>query len=102
MVGDNIGPPDTDVLKQMATNLSVPNEAYLQTWSDTSYERNTGAFRSVKDNILYICKELPAQPSGNDINLAARFRHNYATKVMTRPRSGAFGTLSKFDLLPEK
>ena len=51
MVGDNIGPAYTDVLKRMAATLSVPTEDFIQKWSDTSYERNAGAFRSVGEQV---------------------------------------------------
>lgn len=102
LVGDIIGPPYTDVLKRMATTLSVSSEEFIQKWADTSYERNTGAFRSVKENIVHICKELRVDPSDTDINLSARIRHDYVKKVMMKPRSGTVETLSKLKQLDLK
>jgi len=95
LVCDLIGPKYTDTLVRMATVLSVPADDFLKMWSDTSYERNTGAFQSVEANIIHICKQLRIQPKDNNLKLAARLRQDYARSVMIKPRCGAVEVLSR-------
>lgn len=95
LVCDLIGPKYTDVLVEIATVLSVPVDDFLKMWSETSYERNTGAFKSVEANIIHICKELRVQPKDNNIKIAARLRQDYARSVISKPRFGAVEVLSR-------
>ena len=95
LVCDLVGPKYTDTLTRMATVLSIPADDFLKKWSDTSYERNTGTFPTVEANLVHICEELGVQPKGNEVNLAARIRQDYAKLVMNRSRSGAKEVLSR-------
>lgn len=95
LVCDLVGPKYTDTLTRMATVLSIPADDFLKKWSDTFYERNTGAFPTVGANLVHICEELGVQPKGNEVNLAARIRQDYAKLVMNTSRSGAKEVLSR-------
>lgn len=95
LIDNLIGPQYTDILRQVSSILSVPINDFRRLWSDTIYERHTGVFQSVADNLVYICHELGIQPHDNDVKRAARIRHDYARKVMTTPRSGAIEVLSQ-------
>ena len=95
LVCDIVGSEYTDTLVGIAKVLSVPADDFLRMWSDTSYQRNTGAFQSVEANIIHICKKLRVQPKDNNLKLAARLRQDFARSVMSRPRLGAVEVLSR-------
>jgi HAD superfamily hydrolase (TIGR01509 family) len=95
LVCDLVGPKYTDTLTRMARVLSIPADDFLKKWSDTAYERNTGAFLTVEANLVHICEEAGVQPEDDEVKLAARIRQDYARRVMIRPRSGAVEVLSR-------
>jgi len=94
LVGNLYGPQYNDILMRMASVLSVPSNDFLRMWSDTTYARNTGAFRSVETNIIHICQELGFQPKG-DVKSTAQIRQDYARHIMMKPRPDAVAVISK-------
>ncbi len=93
LVGDIVGPPAMDVRVRMAATLSIPVNDFIQMWAKSYYGRNTGAFRSVEDNIIHICEELGTRPKDKDTKIAAQIRQDLARKIMMKPRKGALKTL---------
>ena len=95
LVSDLGGPQYDDILKRVASILSVPTDDFRRIWSDTVYLRHTGVFQSVEANIIHICQELGIKPKSKNVKLAARIRQAYARCIMMKPRSGAMEVLSK-------
>jgi putative hydrolase of the HAD superfamily len=95
LVCDLVRPEYTDNLTRMAEALSAPADDFIRMWADTSLERNTGAFPSIKAAIIYICNQLGVQPEDGNVALAARFRQDYNRRVMTKPRPGAIEVISR-------
>jgi len=94
LVRDRARPEYTDNLTRMAEALLAPADEFLKMWSDTSLERNTGAFPSIKAAIIYICNQLGVQPEDGNVALAAKLRRDYSRNVMTEPRQDAVEVLS--------
>lgn len=94
LVSDLGGPQYDDILKRVASILSVPTDDFRRIWSDTVYLRHTGVFQSVEANIIHICQELGIKPNSKNIKLAARIRQDYARRIMMKPRSDAMEVLS--------
>ncbi len=91
---DNLSEQEyASVRKQMASVLSVPLDDFDRLWSNTAYERNTGVFLSIEENIEYIGQVLSIPFENARVELAARIRNNYTTRCMT-PRIDAIELLS--------
>ena len=94
LVRDRAPPEYTDNLMRMAKALSIPDDDFLKMWADTSRQRNTGAFPSIKAAVIYICNQLGVQPEDSNVALAAKLRRDYSRNVMTEPRQGAVDVVS--------
>ena len=81
------------ILAEMAAVLSAPPDAFVQWWSDTSYERNTGILPSPEPCIRYICQKLGVYPDDTQIRLASKLRFDYTRRCMV-PRPDALEVLS--------
>ncbi len=79
-------------LVQMASALSLPADDFRQMWSQTSKERNAGAFPGCEAHVERICRELGVRLERKQIKLAASLRLDYIRHVMT-PRSDAMEVL---------
>ncbi len=95
LVDDLMGPAYEDILRRIASVLSVPYDVLRRLWGDTYYQRNTGGFQNVEANIRHICQQFGLQPEDNDIKHAARIRNEYARRVMMTPRLGVVEVLSE-------
>lgn len=95
LVDDLAGPGYEDILGQMASVLCVSASDFRRLWSDTYYERNTGSFDSIQDNIAYICHQLETQAEQDDTRRAAHIRHDFKRGVMLAPREDVLEVLSR-------
>lgn len=94
LVNDYAGPEYEVILGQMASVLGVSYSDFRRLWSDTYYKRNTGGFKSIEDNIAYICQELEVQVGQDDTRRAADIRHDFKRGVMLAPRRDVLEVLS--------
>jgi len=81
------------VLTRMAHVLSAPPDDFVQLWFDTFNERCTGIFKTLDDNIEYICQTLGVSVNETQAKLAARIRFDYAV-LSTIPRPDAVEILT--------
>ncbi len=95
MVKDITGPPYDQATTEMASILSVAVDDFSQLWFSTSYERNTGRFVTLEDNIKYICEKLGISATDVRIRDAAIIRYDLAKQSMMIPRPGSLYTLSQ-------
>ena len=82
-----------NVLRQMASVLTVSVDAFRQLWSETAYERNTGVIRTIEANIEYICRKLGVSVDNIKIRLATKIRYDFVANTM-RARQNAIDVLS--------
>ena len=82
-----------DVLRQMASLVSVPSDDFVRLWFGTFNERGLGIFRSLESNIEYICHELGTQPEKAKITLASQINVSYTAGAM-KPRPEALELIS--------
>jgi putative hydrolase of the HAD superfamily len=95
LVDDYSGSEYEVVLGQMASTLGVSYSDFRRLWSETYHRRNTGGFKSIQDNVAYICQQLEVQAEQDDIKRAARIRHDFKRGVMLAPRADVLEVLSR-------
>lgn len=95
LVDDITGPPYDRTTEQMALTLSINSDDFSELWFGTVYERNTGYFITLEDNIKYICEQLGVHVNEEQLSTAAEIRRNLARQSMMLPRPGSQDTLSK-------
>jgi putative hydrolase of the HAD superfamily len=93
IIKDITGPPYDRAVQQMASVLSVAYEDFSRLWFGTVYERNTGHFLILKDNVKYICQELGVMVNDEQLSAAVEIRRNLARQSMMLPRTGSLDTL---------
>jgi putative hydrolase of the HAD superfamily len=72
----------TAVLRHMASVLFVPSDDFIRLWFDTFEERGLGFFKTLDDNIEYICRRLQTRTDGASIKLAVEINRNYTAHAM--------------------
>jgi putative hydrolase of the HAD superfamily len=82
------------VLREMMSVLKAPHDDFMRLWRDTGEKRTTGGFKTLEENLAYICRELNVPVTRSQINLANRIRFDYVALALT-PRQGAIETLSR-------
>jgi len=80
--------------KQMASVLSVPEEAYLKLWFAQSSGLGTGEFESYQGYIRHICKRMEKDISEDLIEAAAIIPFNITKGMIEVPRDDAIDVLS--------
>jgi putative hydrolase of the HAD superfamily len=95
LVPDIAGPPYEKVAAEMAEVLSVPSERFIEMWFGLVYERNIGAFESIEDNIVHICKKLKVDVSEEQVSRATAIRYEYVKRAMTSPRQYSIETITE-------
>lgn len=95
IVEDITGPPYDQAITGMASILSVDAGDFNQLWFSTLYERSTGRFVTLEDNIKYICEKLGISCTDGEIRDAAIIRYDLAKQSMMVPRSNSLYTLSQ-------
>ena len=82
------------VLKNMASILSVPSEAFVHLTVSTFHERATGVYPDTEAFIRYACAALGGNPGEDNIKSAVQIRADYELQSMV-PRDGALETIKK-------
>ena len=95
LINDITGPPYNQAITEMASILSVDEDDFNELWFGTLYERNTGRFVTLEDNIKYICEKLGISATDGEIRDAAIIRYDLAKQSMMVPRSNSLYTLSQ-------
>ena len=83
-----------DVLRQMASVLSVPSDDFITLWHATFDERMKGVFNSYQANIKHISQQLGVHVQDNQIEFVASMRFDMTKREVTTPREGAIEVLS--------
>jgi putative hydrolase of the HAD superfamily len=81
------------VLDKMISILKVPHDEFMKLWLGTVDRRVIGAFRTVEENLRYICRELNVTVTEKQMAKASRVRLNYVAKSLT-PREGTIDVLA--------
>jgi len=82
------------VLREMMSILKAPHDDFMRLWRSTADRRVTGVFRTLEENLEYICRELNVPATKSQINLSKRVRFDYVALALT-PRQGAIEVLSR-------
>ena len=81
------------VLREMMSILKTPHDDFVKLWRSTADQRVTGLFRTLEENLEYICRELNVPVNSSQIKLAKWVRFDYVALALT-PREGAVEVLS--------
>ena len=82
------------VQREIISILKAPPDDFAKLWHDTADQRVTGVFRTLEENLAYICRELNLPTTKSRINLAKRVRFDYVALALT-PRPGTIEVLSR-------
>jgi putative hydrolase of the HAD superfamily len=85
--------PYRDVLRKMASTLTVPFNDFWRLWSETAHHRSLGTIPTIEDNIKYICNKLGASIDSEKIDYATTIRYDFIASIMT-PRQDTVITLT--------
>ena len=78
----------TGMLSQMASVLSIPADDFVKLWFDTFDMRGLGEFKSLEENIDYICRQLGVPPENDRVRLVAKMNIDYTARSMiARPQA---------------
>ncbi len=83
-----------EVLKRMASGLAVSHDDFTAQWKAAFAERMNGNDRDFQACIRNICRRLGAQPSGEQIDLAASIRCEMTQREVMSYCEGAVEVLS--------
>jgi putative hydrolase of the HAD superfamily len=81
-------------LRETSSLLGITHEQFIKLWSETSERRTTGVFKTLEENLAYICQELNVPVKPFNINLAKMVRYDYISLALT-PRPYAIEVLSQ-------
>jgi len=81
-------------LRETSSILKIPHNDFQKLWDATAEKRTTGAFKTLEENLEYICLELNVPVKKFDITLAKMVRYDYITLALT-PRRYVIETLSQ-------
>jgi putative hydrolase of the HAD superfamily len=79
-------------IREMAADLDLPPDAFESAWSATFAHRQSGAFRSLEENIRHVLGELEAERDLGLIASAAERRLRFEA-ITIQPRSDVLETL---------
>jgi putative hydrolase of the HAD superfamily len=71
-----------DVIEKMAAVLKAPYDEFYKIWIQTANQRGTGAFRTLEENLEFICRELKVPVTSNQIEKARQARFSYVTRAL--------------------
>ncbi len=81
-------------LRETSSLLKIPHEDFYRLWTATAEKRTTGVFKTLEENLAYICRELNVPVKEFDINLAKMVRYDYESLALA-PRKYTLETLSE-------
>ncbi len=83
-----------NILRQVASILTIPFTDFWQLWSETSRQRTLGAFPTLEANIEYICEKLGVNHVDTQIRRATKLRNDFIAQSM-KPQPDAIDVLSR-------
>jgi len=83
-----------NILKRMASELSVPADDFTDLWHTTFDERMKGVFKDYQACIRHICQQLGVRVPDDKVELAAGMRFEMNKQEVTSPRKGATEVLT--------
>jgi putative hydrolase of the HAD superfamily len=83
-----------EVLEEMAAFLKAPYDKFHNIWMQTASQRSTGAFRTLEENLQFICSELKVPVTSHQIKNAKLVRFDYVVRALV-PRKDAIMVLSQ-------
>ncbi len=83
-----------NVVALMVAALKAPYDDFYKIWTQTGNQRTTGAFRTMEENLEFICRELKVSVTGTQIEKAKQARFSYVARALT-PRKDAIEVLSR-------
>jgi putative hydrolase of the HAD superfamily len=82
-----------DCLAGMAAELGMREEMFRHAWlRETNVRRHTGAFDSLREEILHICELHDAEATDARVDAALQIRHDFTRRTL-QPRPDAVSTL---------
>jgi putative hydrolase of the HAD superfamily len=84
----------TSALRETSSLLKLPHNDFAKLWSDTAERRTLGTFKTLEENLEYICRELNVPINKFDIKLAKMVRYDFVALSLT-PRRYAIEVLSQ-------
>ena len=85
----------TEILRQMASVVSVPPDDFVQLWSATFNERGSGVFKSIDANIEYICQKCGVPAEDANVKIASQINLDYTKRSI---KTHYYATKALFDL----
>ena len=82
-----------DTLAETASILKAPYDDFYKIWMQSAKMRTTGIFRTLEENLEYICRELKISVNESQIEKTKRIRYNYVARALT-PRQDAIEVIS--------
>jgi len=86
------------VLSEMASSLSLPEDLFYDLWSSSFNQRAKGVFKTLEESIDFISKEINKPVDERGIEQAIRIRLDYSKKSLV-PRKDAIATLKQLKVL---
>jgi putative hydrolase of the HAD superfamily len=78
----------------MVAVLKIPYKDFRKIWTQTAPQRAIGQFRTLAENLRFICDELKVDVNDRQIDEAVNIRFAFIARVLT-PREDAIETLSQ-------
>ena len=82
-----------NIVTEMVSILKVPHDDFFKIWMQSAKMRTTGVFRTLEENLEYICRKLKIKVDASQIEAARRIRFDYVTRALT-PRQDAIEVLA--------
>ena len=86
------------VLSEMATSLSLPEDLFYDLWNSSFNQRALGVFKTLEESFEFISEQLDKPVNARGIDQAIQIRLNYSKKTLV-PRNDAIATLKQLKKL---
>lgn len=86
------------VLSEMATSLSLPEDSFYDLWNSSFNQRALGVFKTLEESFEFISNQLDKPVNVGGIEQAIRIRLNYSKRTLV-PRNDAIATLKQLKML---
>ena len=83
-----------NVVALMSAALKTPYDEFYKLWMKTANERVTGAFKTLEENLEFICRELKLPTTSEQIKKARQVRFDYVRRAL-KPRKDAIKILNQ-------
>jgi putative hydrolase of the HAD superfamily len=84
----------SSALRETSSILKLHHEDFMRLWKETDIKRATGGFKTLEENLEYVCRELNTPVKKFDINLARMVRLDFVALALA-PSKYAIETLSQ-------